>query len=97
MHARPSFAWSVDALADQVHLSRSAFAERFSTVVGMSPLSYLVGWRMQLARHALRQGRSVARVATEVGYDSEAAFSRAFKREVGIAPTFWRRRESADM
>lgn len=90
LHERPAHAWSVDALAEQVHLSRSAFAERFTAVVGMSPLSYLASWRMQLARRALRQGRSVSQVGALVGYDSDAAFSRAFKREVGMAPTRWR-------
>lgn len=92
MHERPAHAWTVDALADRVHLSRSAFAQRFTQVVEVSPLAYLAAWRMQLARHALRQGRSVAQAAAQVGYESEAAFSRAFKREVGIAPALWRRR-----
>ena len=91
LHQRPAQAWTVDALAEQVHLSRSAFAERFVGLVGIAPLGYLLGWRMQLARRALRQGRSVAQAAAEVGYESEASFSRAFKREVGIAPTLWRR------
>jgi AraC-like DNA-binding protein len=92
MHERPAHAWTVDLLAEQVHLSRSAFAERFTSVVGVAPLGYLAHWRMQLAKRALRQGGTVARVAAQVGYDSEAAFSRAFKREVGCAPTIWRQR-----
>lgn len=90
MHERPEQSWTVDALAREVFLSRSAFAERFTTLVGMAPLSYLVNWRMHLAKHALRQGRPIAHIAGEVGYDSEAAFSRAFKREVGYAPSQWR-------
>jgi len=65
-------------------------ADRFSALVGMPPLTYLAAWRMQLAKRALRRGRTIAQVAGEVGYDSEAAFSRAFKREVGCAPTIWR-------
>ncbi len=92
LHRHPARPWSVDDLAREVHLSRSAFAERFTATVGMAPLGYLAAWRMQLARRALRRGSSVVHTAAQVGYDSEAAFSRAFKREVGIAPSEWKRR-----
>ena len=90
LHERPAHPWTVDELATAVHLSRSAFAERFTTLVGVAPLGYLGAWRMQLAKRALRQGRTVAQVAGDVGYASEAAFSRAFKREVGLAPKSWK-------
>jgi AraC-like DNA-binding protein len=90
LHERPAHPWTIEELAAAVHLSRSAFAERFVALVGVAPLGYLTGWRMQLARHALRRGRTIAQVAGEVGYGSEAAFSRAFKREVGVSPTAWR-------
>ena len=90
IHERPEQAWTVEGLAREVFLSRSAFAERFTTLVGMAPLGYLTSWRMQRAKHALRQGRPIAHIVGEVGYESEAAFSRAFKREVGCAPSQWR-------
>ncbi len=90
MHQRPAHPWTADELAAAVHLSRSAFAERFTALVGVAPLGYLTRWRIQLAKHALRQGTRIARVAEQVGYSSEAAFSRAFKREVGVAPKGWR-------
>ena len=90
MHQRPAHPWTADELSAAVHLSRSAFAERFTSLVGAAPLGYLTSWRMQLAKHALRQGRSIAKVAEQVGYASEAAFSRAFKREVGVSPKGWR-------
>jgi AraC-like DNA-binding protein len=90
MHERVAEPWTVDALARAVHLSRSAFAQRFVALLGVPPLAYLTEWRMQLAMQRLRDGRAVGQVAGEVGYDSEAAFSRAFKREVGVAPASWR-------
>ncbi len=92
LHQEPARDWSVDELARRVHLSRSAFATRFTTLVGTAPLGYLASWRMQLARRALRGGSSVAQAAALVGYESEAAFSRAFKRAAGIAPRDWKRR-----
>ena len=73
-------------------MSRSAFAERFTSVIGTPPMSYLATWRMQVAAQRLREcRRSVAQVAAEVGYESEAAFSRAFQREMGVSPARWRR------
>ena len=91
IHAKPAYAWTVEELAREVGLSRSALGERFTSLVGQPPMQYLTRWRLQLAADLLRSSaRSIAAVAGEVGYDSEAAFSRAFKRELGVAPAAWR-------
>jgi AraC-like DNA-binding protein len=92
MHARPAHPWTVEELAGHVGLSRSALAERFTGLVGAPPMQYLTRWRLQLAADLLRSARrGVADVAAEVGYESEAAFNRAFKRELGTTPAAWRR------
>lgn len=92
MHAQPAKDWSAEALAAEVGMSRSGFAERFATLVGKAPMQYLTYWRMQLAGRRLRESReAVAQVGYAVGYESEAAFSRAFKREFGKGPGEWRR------
>jgi AraC family transcriptional regulator, alkane utilization regulator len=92
MHADPSRAWTVDALAREVALSRSALAARFTTLIGEPPIQYLVRWRLALAARSLRAGGdAIARIAEKSGYESEAAFSRAFKREFGKPPAAWRR------
>ena len=89
--ARP---WSVDELGRAAGLSRSALAERFTRVIGMSPIHYLAHWRMQVAAQTLKgTNDSLARIAETVGYESEAAFSRAFKKAFGSAPATWRRAE----
>lgn len=92
LHGEPARRWSVDALAREVALSRSALAERFTAMVGESPMQYLTRLRLCLAARALRGGReAIARVALRSGYDSEAAFNRAFKREYGLPPAAWRK------
>ena len=92
MHAEPARNWTVDALAQETHISRSVLAERFADLVGMPPMQYLTHWRMVLARGMLRKEQgSLARIAEGVGYESEAAFNRAFKRECGVSPGAWRR------
>jgi AraC-like DNA-binding protein len=91
LHGEPSQDWTVDRLARLVGLSRSVFAERFTEMVGEPPMQYLALWRMQLASRLLMEGGRVAEVAAAVGYESEAAFSRAFKKLVGQAPATWRR------
>lgn len=92
MHARPSHAWSVEELARDVGLSRSALHERFEKYLGDAPMHYLANWRIQLGARLLREtNRNVAAIALDVGYDSEAAFSRAFKRMVGQSPGAWRK------
>ncbi|MGD9770048.1 MAG: AraC family transcriptional regulator [Pseudolabrys sp.] len=95
MHGRPSDRWTIDGLAREVGLSRSAFAERFSHLMGVPPMQYLGNWRLQLAAQLLeRNGTSIAQAARDVGYESEAAFNRAFKKQVGIPPGSWRRSRS---
>jgi len=91
LHAEPAAEWTVERLARQVGVSRSVFAERFVDMVGEPPMQYLALWRMQLAARLLAEGGHVAEVAAQVGYESEAAFSRAFKKLVGQAPATWRR------
>jgi AraC-like DNA-binding protein len=92
MHGQPADDWTLERLAREVGLSRSVFADRFAHFMQEAPMHYLTRWRMQLASHLLkRQGVSVAQVAAEVGYESEAAFNRAFKKCVGIPPGAWRR------
>jgi len=92
LHVEPGRAWTVDQLAREVALSRSALAERFAALVGEPPIQYLMRWRLALAAQTLRSGsEAIARVAEHSGYESEAAFSRAFKREFGIPPAAWRK------
>jgi AraC-like DNA-binding protein len=92
LHGRPTEAWTAESLATQVGMSRSVFAERFTSLVGESPMHYLATWRMHVAARQLREGAAnVAQVAFAVGYDSEAAFSRAFKRQFGTSPGTWRK------
>jgi AraC-like DNA-binding protein len=92
IHENPGRNWTVQSLATTAGMSRSAFAVRFNRLVGEPPLHYLTRWRMQKAQRLLRDGRaSLSSVASSVGYDSEAAFSKAFKRAVGAAPGTYRR------
>jgi AraC-like DNA-binding protein len=91
LHAEPSASWTVERLAHLVGVSRSVLAERFTAMAGHPPMQYLALWRMQLAARLLADGGHVAEVADAVGYESEAAFSRAFKKLVGQAPATWRR------
>ena len=96
MHERPDQEWTIEALGNAVGLSRSALHERFVQYVGQAPMQYLASWRIQLGARLLREcNRNVATIALEVGYDSEAAFSRAFKRMVGVPPTAWRKTQGA--
>ncbi|MGE0461781.1 MAG: AraC family transcriptional regulator [Vicinamibacterales bacterium] len=92
LHGAPAEAWTVDSLARRVGASRSVLAERFAALVGHPPIQYLTMWRMQVASRRLLDGGTVAEAAADVGYDSEPAFSRAFKKVLGQAPGTWRRR-----
>lgn len=95
LHERPADPWSLEELGREVGLSRSALHERFVQLTGQAPMQYLASWRMQLGAGLLRGGGAkVTAVAQEVGYDSEAAFARAFKRLVGKPPAAWRREQS---
>jgi AraC-like DNA-binding protein len=83
--------WTAEELARHAGLSRSAFVERFTARIGMPPIRYLTYWRLQSASHQLRESsRNIAQTAYSVGYESEAAFSRAFKRQFGLSPAQWR-------
>ncbi|HRF63840.1 MAG TPA: AraC family transcriptional regulator [Candidatus Competibacter sp.] len=95
LHERPDHAWTVDDLGHEVGLSRSALHERFVNFLGLPPMQYLASWRIQLSTRLLRESnRTVATIALDVGYDSEAAFSRAFKRMVGMPPATWRKAQA---
>ncbi len=94
MHGDIARDWSVDELGREIGLSRSVLAEKFTRLIGVAPIHYLTNWRMQVAAQTLRNSNApLVQVATAVGYESEAAFSRAFKREYGVAPSGWRRKE----
>jgi len=85
-------AWTVASLARRVGVSRTVLGERFAAVLGVPPMRYLVQWRVQLASHLLRStAETLPGIAGRVGYQSEAAFSRAFKRELSHSPAAWRR------
>jgi AraC-like DNA-binding protein len=92
IHGQPAQQWTLETLAHEAGLSRSVFAERFVHCVGLSPMNYLGRWRMQLAARRLEiPGISIAQIAAEVGYESEAAFNRSFKKYVGVPPGAWRK------
>jgi AraC-like DNA-binding protein len=87
IHGDPARAWTVASLADELAMSRSSFAARFSELVGEPVIQYVTRWRMQVAASSLQEeGATVAELASRLGYRSEAAFARAFKRVVGVAP-----------
>jgi AraC-like DNA-binding protein len=95
LHGDITRRWTVDDLGREVGLSRSALADRFIRLIGVPPMHYLAGWRMQVATQKLRDtNASLAQIAVDVGYDSDAAFSRAFKKAFGKSPATWRRSES---
>jgi len=92
LHERPGHPWTLAELARTTASSRTVLVERFSRLVGVPPMLYLKRWRLQLAAEQLpRSSAKVSAVAAQVGYESEAAFSRAFKREAGLSPAAWRR------
>jgi AraC-like DNA-binding protein len=91
LHRRVAHPWTIADLADEVGISRSALVERFTRYLSEPPMTYLTRWRLQLAARSLkRTSRGVAEIATDIGYESEAAFSRAFKREFGQPPGRYR-------
>jgi AraC-like DNA-binding protein len=93
LHEDPAYPWTIEKLARKIGMSRSALGERFSALIGVPPMQYLTRWRTSLAATQLRESdASIIRVAADVGYQSEAAFNRAFKREFGLPPAAWRKR-----
>jgi AraC-like DNA-binding protein len=96
LHERPAQAWTLESLASAVGTSRSVLAARFHELVGKSPMHYLTQWRMLLAANLLcRSSAPLARIAEGVGYRTDTAFSRAFRREYGLPPAAWRRGRTA--
>ena len=96
LHARPAEPWTLEQLARAAGLARSSLAERFTSLIGEPPMQYLARWRMQLAAGLLATRHDVVgNIAAQVGYESEAAFARAFKKLVGMPPASWRRRRVA--
>jgi len=92
LHRRPAHPWTLDELAQAAGVSRSALTERFARYLDVAPMTYLTEWRLELGADALRTGgHSVQRVAVEVGYESETAFNRAFKRRFSVPPARYRR------
>lgn len=96
MHDDAAASWTVESLAARAGLSRAAFARRFATLVGEPPMAYLTRWRMTTAARMLRESDApLTTVAARTGYGSEFAFAKAFKREYGLAPGGYRRRNRA--
>ena len=96
LHERPAHAWTLDELARTANSSRSVLAGRFQELVGQAPMQYLTQWRMLLATNLLRRSNvPLARIAEEVGYQNDTAFSRAFRREFGVPPAAWRKNRTA--
>jgi AraC-like DNA-binding protein len=96
LHGGVAKQWTVDDLGREVGLSRSALADRFTRLLGEPPMRYLARWRIQVAAHELRNTETpLARIAEQVGYESEAAFNRAFKRSFGVPPATWRKNGAA--
>jgi len=94
IHGRIGAPWTIEQLAREVSMSRSAFNERFTALVGLPPIRYLTQWRLQVAQEKLRRdGQSIAQIAHAIGYESEAAFNRAFKRAFGEPPARWREQQ----
>jgi AraC-like DNA-binding protein len=97
LHRHPERRWTTEELAREVGLSRSALAQRFTRLVGEPPMRYLAATRLNAAARRLAESRdAVARIAFEAGYESEAAFHRAFKRQLGLAPAAWRRQHASE-
>jgi AraC-like DNA-binding protein len=95
IHHNVGLQWSADSLAKEVSMSRSAFVDRFTTLIGMPPIRYLTIWRLQAAKICLRETRKpIEQLAQDVGYGSGEAFSRAFKREFGLSPARWREQQA---
>ncbi|WP_442907335.1 AraC family transcriptional regulator [Hydrogenophaga sp. BPS33] len=98
MHRQPAHAWTLEELAREAGASRSLLAERFQHLVGSSPMQYLMQWRMTLAGNLLCRSKApLMRIAEDVGYQTDTAFIRAFRREYGVPPATWRRNRTAHL
>ena len=98
LHRDISYNWSLHSLADAIGTSRSTLAERFTQLIGVPPMQYLTNWRMQVAANRLMEtSLKMYAIASEIGYESEAAFSRAFKRVIGMSPKAWRERNTENI
>jgi AraC-like DNA-binding protein len=96
LHEQPARPWTLETLAREAGSSRTVLAERFGHYVGQSPMQYLMRWRLALAANLLRSSAiSLSRIAQDVGYETDTAFSRAFRREFGVPPAAWRRGQRA--
>ncbi|MGA8136908.1 MULTISPECIES: AraC family transcriptional regulator [Pseudomonas] len=95
MHNHPERPWTVADLAQESNMSRASFAAHFHKVVGQTPADYVLSWRVSLAQKRLREGRPIALIADEVGYESPSALARAFRRKIGESPREWLARQSA--
>ncbi|KUO55273.1 MAG: AraC family transcriptional regulator [Alphaproteobacteria bacterium BRH_c36] len=96
LHEDIATSWTAEALASAVGMSRSSFLQRFTTLIGVPPSRYLTAWRMETAKIQFREtSKSIAQVAHMIGYESEEAFSRAFKRHVGFSPASWREQQTS--
>lgn len=96
LHTEPARAWSVDDMAALAHMSRTTFINRFRDIVGTPPAEYLTGWRMELAKIHLREGKPVKEVALAAGYSHQPGFSKAFTSWYGVSPTEWLKNSFAD-
>ncbi|MFK0091872.1 cupin domain-containing protein [Pseudomonas sp. NPDC090592] len=95
MHSEPQHNWTVAELADRSGMSRASFAAHFRQTVGVTPADYLANWRISLAQKRLREGRPIALIADEVGYESPSALARTFRRKVGTSPRQWLQQQPA--
>jgi transcriptional regulator GlxA family with amidase domain len=96
LHRQPAYPWTIGSLAAAAGISRAGLAQRFQHYLGEGPIGYLTRWRLQLGARVLTTGtQSVSQIAAQVGYDSEAAFNRAFKRQFGVPPARFRRETGA--
>lgn len=96
IHEEPQYPWSISELAGESNMSRASFAAHFKDVVGQTPAEYLLSWRISLAQKLLREGRSMALISDQVGYESPSALARAFRRKTGLNPRDWMKSVSAE-
>ena len=91
IHKEPDEKWTLEKLSREAGVSRSTFAEKFHALMGMPPMEYIARWLMLLARNALKETmKSITEIAEEVGYESKASFSTAFRRQFGVSPSVYR-------